>query len=556
MNKSVVAVALIVIACVLAIEYIGRPAYKRHKETRSIEQAKGFMAKHDYRNASLSARQTLQLNPNNLEACRIMADLAEMSQSPHLLDWRRRIAALAPTTENKLLVASTALRAQGAPYPLTAQILEEIGDSAKDVAAYHVVAAELALKLNKVSEAAVQFEQASRLEPTNELHQLNLAVLRLPSTNSSLASAAWATLEGLSSSTNVGALALRWLVTESLRRDDLATALRVSNQLLDNPRRALNDYLQHLSLLQKAKNPGFDGYLKAVRDSARTNATDIRGISGWMIGHGLTDEAMNWLNQLPASVRAEQPVRLALVEAYLAKKDWGGLEGFLGDQKWGDLEFLRAAFLARAAWEQKQDLAADARWRTAVREAGDRLGPLTALLGLANRWERDKAKEDLLWQITQRFPKERWALRELDRFYLATGNTRGLNKAYAAMVNFDAKDFVSRNNLAATSLLLRINLPNAHQLAKELHEKHPEEAIITSTYAYSLHLQGRTREGLAELEKLKTESMEMPQIALYYGVLLSAVGETNKARKYLDLAQGANVLPEEKALLATASKSP
>ena len=555
MKKSVIIIAIIVIGSLLGFQFFGRPAYKRHKETRSMEQAKSFMAKHDYRNASLSARQTLQVNPNNLEACRIMADLAEMSRSPHLLDWRRRIADLAPTTENKILLASTALRAQGAPYLLTAQILEEIGDSAKNIAAYHVVSAELALKLNKISEAAAHFEQASRLEPTNELHQLNLAVLRLPSTNASLASAAWATLEGLRSSTNVGAVALRWLVTESLRRDDLAGALRFSKQLLNDPHRVLDDRLQHLSLLQKAKNPELDAYLSMVRDNASTNATDIRGIAAWMIGHGLVDDAMTWLGQRPASVRTEQPVRLAFVEGYLAKKDWAGLETFLGDQKWGDLEFLRFAFLSRAAWEQKQDLAADARWRTAVREAGDRLGPMTALLGMAGHWGRDKAREDLLWQIAQRFPKERWALRELDRFYLATGNTRGLNKACSAMVNYDAKDFVSRNNLAATSLLLRINLPHAHELARELYAGHPEEAIITSTYAYSLHLQSRTREGLAALEKLKAESIEIPQVALYYGVLLSAVGETNKARKYLDIAQRADVLPEEKALLAAAVRA-
>ena len=556
MNKSVVVIGVILIGSLLGFQFFGRPAYKRHKESRSIEQAKSFMARRDYRNASLSARQTLQVNPNNLEAYRIMADLAEMSRSPHLLDYRRRIADLAPTTENKILLASTALRAQGAPYLLTAQILEEIGDSAKAVAAYHVVAAELALKLNKVSEAAAQFEQASRLEPANELHQLNVAVLRLPSTNASVASAAWATLEGLRSSTNIGALAHRWLVTESLRRDDLAAALRFSKQLMDHPHRVLDDRLQHLAILQKAKNPEFDAYLSAVRGDASTNAADIRAISAWMIGHGLVDGAMTWLSQEPASVRAEQPVRLAFVEGYLAKKDWGGLEAFLGDQKWGDLEFLRFAFLSRAAWEQKQDLAADARWRTAVREAGDRLGPMTTLLGMADRWGRAKAKEDLLWQIAQRFPRERWALRELGRFYLATGNTRGLNKTYSAMANYDAKDFVSRNNLAATSLLLKINLPNAHELANELYAKHPEEAIITSTYAYSLHLQGRTREGLAALEKLKAESIELPQIALYYGVLLSAIGETNKARKYLERAQGADVLPEEKALLAAAVKAP
>ncbi len=556
MNKSAIVIAVVVIGSLLGFQYFGRPAYKRHKETRSIEQAKSFMAKHDYRNASLSARQTLQVNRNNLEACRIMADLAEMSRDPSLLDWRRRVAELAPTTQNKILLASTALRAQGAPYLLTAQILEEIGDSAKDVAAYHTVAAELALKLHKVNEAAAEFEQASRLEPTNELHQLNLAVLRLSSTNASQASAAWAALEGLRSSTNIGALALRWLVTESLRKDDLATALQFSKQLMDHRHRVLDDRLQHLSILQKAKNPQFDAYLSTVRENASTNAADIRAVSAWMIGHGLVDDAMNWLSQRPAPVRAEQPVQLAFVEGYMAKKDWSGLEAFLGDQKWADLEFLRSAFLSRAAWEQKQDLAADSRWRTAVREAGDRLGPMTTLLGLADRWGRDKAKEDLLWQIAQRFPKERWALRELGRSYLAAGNTRGLNKIYSAMANYETKDFVARHNLAATSLLLKINLPNAHEIARELYAKHPEEAIITATYAYSLHLQGRTREGLAALEKLKAESIELPQVALYYGVLLSAIGETNKARKYLELAQHANVLPEEKALLAAAVKAP
>ncbi len=188
MKKAILVAGIIVIIGAPGLWFYGRPAYHRHKEARSLEQAKKFMASGDYRNASLSARQTFQLNPRNLDACRIIAELGEKSRSPDVLDWRRRIAALAPTIENKLRLASTELRVQGPPYPLAAQTLEELGDSAKDVAAYHVLCAELALKLNKASEAAAQFEEASRLEPTNELHQLNLAVLRLQSTNASLAS--------------------------------------------------------------------------------------------------------------------------------------------------------------------------------------------------------------------------------------------------------------------------------------------------------------------------------------------------------------------------------
>ena len=104
-------------------------------------------------------------------------------------------------------------------------------------------------------------------------------------------------------------------------------------------------------------------------------------------------------------------------------------------------------------------------------------------------------------------------------------------------------------------MLLKLNLSSAHELAKEIHVERPEDAVVTSTYAYSLHLQGRTKEGLTALEKLKPEALEDPPVALYYGFLLSAAGQTNKAGKYLELARQATLLPEEKTLLAQARRS-
>jgi hypothetical protein len=41
-------------------------------------------------------------------------------------------------------------------------------------------------------------------------------------------------------------------------------------------------------------------------------------------------------------------------------------------------------------------------------------------------------------------------------------------------------------------------------------------------------------------------------VALYYGLLLSEAGDTNKAGKFLGLAQKSELLPEEKALLTEA----
>ncbi|HOX58687.1 MAG TPA: hypothetical protein PLC99_17530 [Verrucomicrobiota bacterium] len=450
------------------------------------------------------------------------------------------------------MLASTALRLQSPPYPLATQILEELKSSAANVAAYHVVAAELALRLKKTTEAIAGFERASRLEPTNELHQLNLAVLQLQSTNSGVPANARATLDRLRASTNVGAIALRWLVADGLGRDDLATARTFSRQLLADPRSVADDRLQHLSVLQRAQDPGFRDYLSTLQGSAITNAAEVYALSAWMIANGHANDALNWLTSCPTELRAEQPVPLALVDCYLATRDWLGLETLLQEQKWGDLEFLRFAFLSRAAAELNQKRAVEVHWRTAVRNAGERLGPLTALLNMAATWGREQAREDMLWLIAQRFPNERWALRELERLYLAAGNTPGLNKLYSAMAGYAPKNIAAQNNLAATSLLLRLNLSKAHDLAKELFTQNPQETIIASTYAFSLHLQGRTKEGLTVLQKFKPEALEIPSVALYYGLLLSATGQTNQAGKYLGIAQASKLLPEEKVLVAEA----
>ena len=555
MKKAIFASVMVAVGC-LALWLWGRPAYRRHQETRAVDQANKYLAKGDFRNASLSARRALQVNPLNLEACRIMANLAERSRSPYVLDWWRRIVEAAPTVQNKLMLASAALRSQGPPYPLAAQTIEELKDSAANIAAYHALSAELALRLKQTADAIAQFEQATRLEPTNELHQLNLAVLQLQSTEAGIPAAARATLERLRASTNVGAVALRWLVAESLGRDDFSTAEQSSRRLLADPRAVADDRLQHLTILRRSQSPAFNDYLSTLQRNATTNAAEVYAISAWMIGHGLADEALAWLTACPAKLRAEQPVPLALVDCFLARKDWRGLDTSLQEQKWGDLEFLRFAFLSRAAAELNQKLAAEGRWRTAIRSAGERLGPLTALLALATNWGQQQAREDLLWQIAQRFPRDRWALRELERAYMTAGNTVGLNKVYSTMASYAPQNFVAQNNLAATSLLLKLNLPRAHELARELFAKHPDQAIVASTYAFSLYLQGRTKEGLAVLNKLKPEALETPAVALYYGLLLGSSGETNKAGKYLGIAQKTNLLPEEKALLAEALKGP
>jgi predicted Zn-dependent protease len=98
-------------------------------------------------------------------------------------------------------------------------------------------------------------------------------------------------------------------------------------------------------------------------------------------------------------------------------------------------------------------------------------------------------------------------------------------------------------------------LAQAYRLAKEAYAQKPDDPFIASTYAYSLHLQGRTREGATAMEMLKSELLEQPSVSLYYGVLLSVLGDTNRAVHFLMIAKNkGQLLPEEKYLLVNAGK--
>ena len=102
---------------------------------------------------------------------------------------------------------------------------------------------------------------------------------------------------------------------------------------------------------------------------------------------------------------------------------------------------------------------------------------------------------------------------------------------------------------------LKLNLTKVYEQAKELYTERPDHAVIASTYAFALHLRGNTPEALSVLQKLKPEALEDPSVALYYGVMLSASGQPDQARKYLGLAQPTKLLPEEKHLLEVARKT-
>lgn len=553
-NKRWIIGGIVFLVTLAAALWFGRPAYRSFREAQAVTQARAFLAAKDYANASLSVRRALGFNPNNLEACQIMATLAETAGSPVVLEWRRRIAEIQPALTNRLMLAAAALRHQSPPFALARQVLAELPPAATNLVPFHLVSAEMALKLNQLGEAERHLAIASALQPTNTLHQLNLAVLRLQSTDATIATEARAVLGRLRTDPAVGPDALRSLVADLSRRGELAAARASSTELLADARSTFEDQLQHLSLLKEDSSPDFAVALSALQQQSSTNVAAIHHLSAWMIGHGLAEDALAWLQRLPEATQAAPRVAMAMADCHVARKDWLALETLLEKQDWGEEDFLRLALRSHAAAQQQQTLAATAHWRAAVKSASDRFGALLSLMQLADRWQRRQEMEDLLWRIAERFPTQHWTLRELDRLYASRGDTQGQNRVYSTLLARFPNDLALKNNLAATSLLLKLNLTRAHELARQVYEADKTNSAFVSTYAFALHVQGKTDEGVKLMQTLPETELQQPSIAAYHALLLTAAGERERARPYFALAEQGNLLPEERELLAQARR--
>ena len=556
-KKRLIVIAVIVgivLVAALAGWRFGLPAYWHWKEHRSMSQAGAFLAKSDYRNASLSARKALLLNPTNIAACRIMATIAGRAGVPEAVRWYQRIVDLQPgVAQNRLELAKVAF--VHGKLAQAQKALDGMDEAGKNTPAYHELAGLLAVATRQMELSEKHMAEAAKMDPDNKRLQLNLAVLHVQGRNQELVQEGKDSLEKLTTDEQFRLQALRTLAMTAIRSNDLAGALSFTARLVADAKASFDDRILHLSVLASNKTQEVESYLASLRKQSENKPNQIFVLAGWMDEHAMSDEALKWLNGLSAEIKRSWPATMAQVSLLLNRKDWPALGSLLQERKWNELEFARQGFLAKLAMERNETLAGKGYWRAALREAGERLKPLTALVQMAHSWNWKEDQEELLWLIIRRFPNERWTLRELDHYYLQTGNTRALNRVYSAMLEYDAKDFMAKNNVAATSLLLRINLTQANQMAKECYALRPKDPITASTYAYSLHIQRRTDEAIRVLETLPPEQLELPSVSACYGVLLSAAGEATKARKYLNLALTVKLLPEEKALVEEALRT-
>jgi len=547
---------IILLCCVavLLAGYAGYRGYRVSKNMHLMRLGHEFLAKSDTRNALLSAQAVLRSDPHNLDATRMMAQLAEASRSPTALLWRSRVVELAPhSLADRLALAQTALTMRD--YATATNTLEGVDAADKGTAAYHNMAGAAAAAASKPAEAETHFLEASRLEPQNADPQLNLAVVRLHGTNTLDMEESRIVLQRLASNPTNSALrcqALRELTLDAMGHKHQDAGLALSKQLIQETNSAFTDWILRLEVLLETKNAEFKPALANCQREAATNHSEIFELATWEMAKTPPGNALAWLRSLPMNTQTNQPATLLVAECYTLSKDWSGLHAWLEKQRWAELEFLRHAFMSRALRGQELPDTAKTEWEQALKAANSQEQRLVMLLRLASQWNWVNEGEDLLRTIVNRYPQEKWAWQALTQTLSAGGQTRSLMQLFNQEFKRTPSDLTAKNNLAMTAMLLDAKELKPYDLAREAYQQAPTNSFFATTYAYSLYMQGKKAEALKVMQQIKPQDLERPATAGYYGIILKATGDGAKARIYLEKASKAVVLPEERKLFAQA----
>lgn len=555
---------IIIFSCCIVVLLLGFTGYRSYhvwKQSHWLTLAKGFAAKNDKRNELLCLDQLLRVNSQNIEACRLMADLSESERMPVALTWRERVLSLNPKSlEDRLALAQAAVIFQN--YAVATNALAGVGEADRNTEKYQSIAGYVALESRQLAQAEAHFSEAIKLDPTNPVPQVNLAVVRLHVFNKLDMAEARITLQRvILNSTNsvLVSQARRELIMDAMHFKDYATALTLSKDLTQQTNAPFANVAMRLNVLLDTKNSEFKPTLELYRRESVNNSAELADLIKWQMLRLTPGETLAWIQTLPAKIQTNQPAALFAAECQVITKDWIGLQRSLQNQNWGALEFSRHAFLARSLRGQGLEGAFQAEWDLARNTANPENvsspmfdANLKWLFVNAISWKWQSEAEQILWTVVNKYPDDKSAADYLAQALIKSGRTRSLMELLNIQFRRDSSNLAAKNNLAMVAMLLNADELKPYDLAHQVYEKDPTNSSYASTYAFSLYLQGKNADALKVFQQLPPQTLQDPAIAGYCGLVLKATGDRAKAKAYLELSTKAQLLPEERKLFEKA----
>lgn len=519
---------------------------------RFVAQAAQLAATGQNTSAAFRLRKALALHPQHPEATRLIAQLAEQEDSPTAVLWYWRLVSQPEATPaDRLALARTALRFETPPYWLASNGLFAIPPLGRTNSEYAALLGAYYLKTGRPHLAEAQYELALRLAPANVALQVAWHTLRLASTNPQVARTSLQWLEQMTQDPQHGLAVIRSLREYYLGENHAALALTWAGRALAHPDAQFSDTLRHLQALWAASPEEVAPRTRQAWAAALAHPPRLAALLQWLLDTGQAPQALELWSALPPERQGHPDLRPRAVAAFQQTGRMAELARWLATQHWEQEDWRRRILLTRALRETGQEAEARQAWEEALALASERHSWLYETARLVQRWGWREALYPLAERALPflcRNPAEilRWhALLE------QLGDTAVLWRWYQPLADCQTHWLVL-NNYAALSLLTGKDLSRAHHLARRLYFEQPQNTYCATTYAFSLHLQGQTTNGLAVLQNLPRNALERPVVAAYHGILLAATGQKKAALLQLDKAAQAPLLPEELALVERA----
>jgi tetratricopeptide (TPR) repeat protein len=541
-------------ALVALLAFGGVCTYSVVHRRHLAKQLELFVAKGDFQSAVLVARRLLVQDENNLTACRAMAEMAEKTGRPEAVLWRKKIAQASPNVAaDQIALARAALRFGHAD--LAEAVLKALPENARGSVQYHQVAGAEALARKQMASAENHFSEAVRLAPDDPHLALNLAIIQLTSSDSAVVESARKSVVQLAENAAVRSESLRTLTTDALANHNKAQAQKWATQLNAESGSSFADSFLYFQAVEGTD--AAPAALEQLRAKAAASPRETAELITWLNRQGLGQVALHWASTLPAQITNAHPVPLAVAESYSFLQDWNGLRDFVEGKNWGEVDALRLAVqshaLHRLGPADRPSMQAQTVWASALQAAQNRPEQLLAIAQLAEGWGYHAEAEEAWWKLANSSERGKTALAALQRLYKTKQDTHGLLRVAKRALELNPNDLVAANNCANLGLLLNSD-STARRLATKLHSEHPTNGVFAATYAFALHTEGKSAEGLRVMESLKEEELRDPTIAAYYVVMLVDSGNLERARSFLANAERASLLPEERQLLSSAAR--
>jgi len=529
--------------------------YQRWHAARQVRHAEELIASGDFRHALLEARGALEVNPMDPRAVRIIARaLEEAGSVAAAAQWRSRLDSITPGDQKNILAwASDSLKSGDAV--AAARILSMLKPEPMNDPGYHATAAEVAMAKQDLAGAELHWAEAARLDPQEDRYRLRLAILRLGSRKAGTHDGAVETLRELSLKTPKNLEALRALLADATNYRDWGKGLEFANALVAAPGATFPDKLMRLATLRAVESREATEYLMGLRNGTLSSPDDLYLLLMWMNQHDLALMVAEWARTLPPEVLGAPPVCVAVADAYARDSDWKKLSETVEGRAWGEWDYLRRAFLARAL-ERLDDAEQSAQeWNDAVSAA--RSLPrseegLERLARIASSWNWDVRAEEVMRMLAGTPGCPRWVLGELWSMSLERAEAAQLQKLIRAFAQADPKSTDLRTRFAFFSLLVHSEEGNPDREAEKLFVENPGNGAIAVTRGLSLFQQGKFAEALAVTAGLPPEELQKPDVALYHAIFLTANREADKAAGFFKAAEKRKMFAEEKALLERA----